>query len=159
MAKIKSKEQYALEFFKENPKVKTLWANPEGEFFTDINYANNSLKKDEDGKLETLEIFTNETAAETVKEIVNEKAIVPVNPIVPEVINTLKPVKTLEGNDPAHTALLFDKNDAKTTIVGNDKKAKTTSVKKSKQPEVIENKTSLDVVIGSETGKPDVSEN
>lgn len=147
MSKIKSKEQYALDFFKENPKVKTLWANPKGEFFTDINYANNSLEKDENGKIEILEVFTSEAAAETVKEIIDEKAIVPVNPIVPEVFNTLKVV---ENSDEKNTnpALLVEK----ATVKGKSIDAKNTAtkvvVKKGTQPEVIENGTSSDDLIG-----------
>ena len=51
MAKSKAQTEYAQKYFKENPEVEKLWMNPQGEFFTDINYANNSLKKDENGKV------------------------------------------------------------------------------------------------------------
>lgn len=58
MAKSKAQTEYAQNFFKENPEVKKLWMNPQGEFFTDINYANNSLKKDANGKVKgKLEVF------------------------------------------------------------------------------------------------------
>lgn len=69
MAKSKAQTEYAQKFFKENPKVKTLWMNPQGEFFTDINWANNSLKKDENGKMkEKLETFKSEASDEGVTE-------------------------------------------------------------------------------------------
>ncbi len=58
MAKTKAQTEYAQKFFKENPEVKTLWLNPKGEFFTDINWANNSLEKDAEGKVKgKLEVF------------------------------------------------------------------------------------------------------
>lgn len=58
MAKTKAQSEYAQNYFKENPEVKTLWMNPQGEFFTDINWANNSLKKDANGKVKgKLEVF------------------------------------------------------------------------------------------------------
>lgn len=58
MAKLKAQTEYAQKYFKENPEVEKLWMNPQGEFFTDINYANNSLKKDENGKVKgKLEVF------------------------------------------------------------------------------------------------------
>lgn len=106
MSKIKSNKQYAENFFKENPLVKTLWANPKGEFFTDINYANNSLEKDENGKIEKLEVFSSEDSIEVAKEI-----ILPENPIVPEVINTLKVVEPFEKKE----AIVIEKavNDTK----------------------------------------------
>lgn len=63
MAKTKAQSEYAQNYFKENPEVKTLWMNPQGEFFTDINWANNSLKKDANGKVKgKLEVFENETS-------------------------------------------------------------------------------------------------
>lgn len=61
MAKTKAQSEYAQNYFKENPEVKTLWMNPQGEFFTDINWANNSLKKDANGKVKgKLEVFESE---------------------------------------------------------------------------------------------------
>ncbi|AZB17581.1 hypothetical protein EG352_07280 [Chryseobacterium indologenes] len=49
----KAQKEYAEKFFKEFPEVKELHLNPQGEWFTDINYANNSLPKKEEGKKES----------------------------------------------------------------------------------------------------------
>lgn len=58
MAKTKAQTEYAQKYLKDNPTVEKLWMNPQGEFFTDINYANNSLKKDASGKVKgKLEVF------------------------------------------------------------------------------------------------------
>lgn len=47
----KKQKEYAAKFLKENPKVPALHLNPKkDEFFTDLNYANNSLEKDKEGK-------------------------------------------------------------------------------------------------------------
>jgi hypothetical protein len=62
MAKTKTQTEYAQNYFKENPEVKTLWMNPKGDFFTDINWANNSLEKDANGKVKgKLEVFERDT--------------------------------------------------------------------------------------------------
>ena len=47
----KSQKQYAANFLKDNPKVPAIHLNPKkNEFFTDLNYANNSVDKDSEGK-------------------------------------------------------------------------------------------------------------
>ncbi|ROH98287.1 hypothetical protein EGI16_21660 [Chryseobacterium sp. G0240] len=48
----KAQKEYAQQFFKENKAVKELYLNPQGEWFTDINYANNSLPKSKEGQRE-----------------------------------------------------------------------------------------------------------
>ena len=68
MAKTKAQSEYAQEYFKENPEVDKLWANSKGEFFTDISWATNSLEKDENGKLGTLEVFANEPTPKVASE-------------------------------------------------------------------------------------------
>lgn len=61
MAKTKAQTEYAQKYLKDNPEVQCLWMNPQGEFFTDINYANNSLKKDASGQVKgKLEVFKSE---------------------------------------------------------------------------------------------------
>lgn len=54
----KQQKQYADQFFKDNPEVKQLHLNPQGEWFTDLNYANNSLPRvkegEKGGKIETI---------------------------------------------------------------------------------------------------------
>jgi hypothetical protein len=68
MAKSKAQIEYAQKYFKNNPETKTLWLNPQGEFFTDINWANNSLNKDEDGKVKgKLEVFESDAKETDVK--------------------------------------------------------------------------------------------
>lgn len=65
MAKSKAQTEYAQKYFKENPGVEKLWANPKGEFFTDLNWATNSLEKDANGKIKgKLEVFESEAAPE-----------------------------------------------------------------------------------------------
>lgn len=46
------KEQYVKAFFgdAENASVKTLYLNPRGEWFTDVDFANNSLPKNAKGE-------------------------------------------------------------------------------------------------------------
>jgi len=47
----KEQKEYAAKFLKNNPETKALFLNPKGEWFTDENYAKNSLEKDKDGKV------------------------------------------------------------------------------------------------------------
>ncbi|MGG7468685.1 hypothetical protein [Chryseobacterium arthrosphaerae] len=47
----KTQEEYSTQFFKDHPDIKKLFLNPEGEWFTDDDYAQNSLKKDKNGKV------------------------------------------------------------------------------------------------------------
>lgn len=51
----KVQKEWADNFFKENPHIKELYLNKQGEFFTDKNYVKNSLQKGKDGELETFE--------------------------------------------------------------------------------------------------------
>lgn len=51
----KVQKEWADIFFKENPHIKELYLNKQGEFFTDKNYVKNSLQKGKDGVLETFE--------------------------------------------------------------------------------------------------------
>lgn len=48
----KAQKEYADKFFKDYPEYKELHLNPQGEWFTDIDYANNSLPKNDEGKKE-----------------------------------------------------------------------------------------------------------
>lgn len=54
----KAQKEYATQFFKDHPDNKELHLNPQGEWFTDINYAYNSLPKpkpgEKEGKIETI---------------------------------------------------------------------------------------------------------
>lgn len=55
----KKQEEYSTQFFKDHPDIKKLYLNPEGEWFTDDDYAQNSLKKDKDGNaIGEIEIVT-----------------------------------------------------------------------------------------------------
>lgn len=47
----KEQKEYSIQFFKDHPDVKKLHLNPGGEWFTDDDYAQNSLKKDKDGNV------------------------------------------------------------------------------------------------------------
>ncbi|RKE82005.1 hypothetical protein [Chryseobacterium sp. AG363] len=47
----KEQKEYSTQFFKDHPDVKKLHLNPEGEWFTDDDYAQNSLKKDKEGNV------------------------------------------------------------------------------------------------------------
>ena len=58
------KNEYAKAFFSENASVKTLFLNPQGEWFTDESYANNSLPKKDGKRVGKLEIFERETPIE-----------------------------------------------------------------------------------------------
>lgn len=51
----KAQKEWADNFFKENPHIKELYLNKQGEFFTDKNFVKNSLQKGKDGELETFE--------------------------------------------------------------------------------------------------------
>ncbi|AZA90924.1 Uncharacterised protein [Chryseobacterium nakagawai] len=54
----KVQKEYSEKFFKENPSVKELYLNPDGEWFTNLNWANYSLPKvkegEKEGKIETI---------------------------------------------------------------------------------------------------------
>lgn len=54
----KAQKEFSAQFFKDNPNITALYLNPQGEWFTDINYANNSLPRNKeggrDGKVETV---------------------------------------------------------------------------------------------------------
>lgn len=45
-------KKYAEDFFAKNPDVKELFLNPSGEWFTNKNYATNSLPKNKEGEKE-----------------------------------------------------------------------------------------------------------
>jgi hypothetical protein len=57
------KQEYADNFFKENPSVKKLFFNSKKEeWFTDVNWGENSIEKNEKGeKAYKLEVFENTT--------------------------------------------------------------------------------------------------
>lgn len=48
----KAQKEYAENYLKAHPEAKELHLNPQGEWFTDINYANNSLPTNKEGKKE-----------------------------------------------------------------------------------------------------------
>lgn len=48
----KDQKLYAQDYFKNYPEQKVLHMNPQGEWFTDKNYAVNSLPKNKDGERE-----------------------------------------------------------------------------------------------------------
>lgn len=50
MALTKKQTEIAYGILKENPDVTVVGVNPEGEFFTELSYAENSLPKNKDGK-------------------------------------------------------------------------------------------------------------
>jgi len=55
----KRQEEYSTQFFIDHPDTKKLYLNPDGEWFTDDDYALNSLKKDKDGNvIGEIEIIT-----------------------------------------------------------------------------------------------------
>lgn len=69
----KKQIETAKEIFLSDEKIERLFMNPRGEFFTNINYAKNSLVKDE--KVETLTrkgVFKNENTLEPIKNTQNE---------------------------------------------------------------------------------------
>ncbi len=61
----KVQKEWADNFFKENPHIKELYLNKQGEFFTDINYVKNSLQKGKDGELEGFETIKRTNAEPT----------------------------------------------------------------------------------------------
>lgn len=64
----KAQKEWAENFFKENPHIQELYLNKQGEFFTDKNYIENSLQKDEKGELESYETIKKESDSDKTKQ-------------------------------------------------------------------------------------------
>ncbi|HAP94546.1 hypothetical protein [Epilithonimonas hominis] len=69
----KTQKEFAEKYLQDNPKTPALFLNPKkNEFFTDLDFANNSIEKDKEGKPNCkIETFKQDEDIDTLKDDTN----------------------------------------------------------------------------------------